>query len=64
MAYIKGEGRSQGTLFPEVLDELVPANHVCRVVDAFVGTLAMTELGFERAEQPTPVDPATIHAIC
>jgi len=49
MAYIKGEGRSQGTLFPEVLDELVPADHVCRVVDAFVGTLAMTELGFERA---------------
>jgi transposase len=49
MAYIKGEGRSQGTLFPVVLDELVPADHVCRVIDAFVDTLAMTELGFERA---------------
>lgn len=49
MAYIQGEGRSQGTLFPVVLDELVPADHVCRVIDAFVDTLAMTELSFERA---------------
>jgi transposase len=35
--------------FPVVLDELVPADHECRVIDAFVGTLAMAELGFERA---------------
>jgi hypothetical protein len=26
MDYIQGEGRSQGTLFPVVLDELVPAD--------------------------------------
>jgi transposase len=50
MGYIAGEGRSQGTLFPVVLDDLVPANHVCRVIDAFVDGLAMSELGFERAE--------------
>jgi transposase len=50
MAYIRGEGRSQGTLFPVVLDDLVPADHVCRVIDAFVDGLAMEELGFERAE--------------
>lgn len=49
MVYIHGEGRSQGTLFPVVLDELVPANHICRVIDAFVNTLAMIELGFGRA---------------
>ena len=49
MAYIRGEGRSQDTLFPVVLDELVPADHVCRAIDAFVETLAMAELGFERA---------------
>ena len=49
MGYIQGEGRSQGTLFPVMLDELIPADHVCRVIDAFVGTLAMIELGFERA---------------
>lgn len=50
MSYIAGEGRSQGTLFPVVLDDLVPADHVCRVIDAFVEGLAMSELGFERAE--------------
>lgn len=30
MAYIEGEGRNQGTLFPVVLDDLVPADHLCR----------------------------------
>src|ERR1700760_4751540 len=50
MAYISGEGRTQGTLFPITLDDLIPADHICRVIDAFVGTLAMSQLGFERAE--------------
>jgi transposase len=50
MSYIQGEGRSQGTLFPVVLDDLVPVDHVCRVINAFVDRLAMAELGFERAE--------------
>jgi len=50
MAYISGEGRSQGTLFPVVLDDLVGSEHVCRVIDAFVEGLAMAELEFERAE--------------
>ena len=36
MAYIEGEGRSQGTLFPVVLDDFVSADHICRVIDAFV----------------------------
>ena len=50
MGYIQGEGRNQGTLFPVVLDDLIPADHVCRVIDVFVNRLAMAELGFERAE--------------
>lgn len=49
MAYIEGEGRNQGTLFPVVLDDLVPADHMCRVVDAFVSQLEMEKLSFERA---------------
>jgi hypothetical protein len=28
MGYIEGEGRNQGALFPVVLDDLVPANHM------------------------------------
>src|ERR1700722_6885756 len=50
MAYIQGEGRSQGSLFPVVLDELIPVDHMCRVLDAFVARLALSELGFERAQ--------------
>ena len=49
-SYIQGEGRDQGTLFPVVLDDFVPADHVCRVIDAFVEKLMMSELGFERAQ--------------
>ena len=50
MGYIEGEGRTQATLFPVVFDDLIPDDHVCRVVDAFVARLKMNELGFERAE--------------
>jgi transposase len=50
MGYIQGEGRNQATLFPVVLDDFVPADHVCRVIDAFVEMLVMSELGFERAQ--------------
>jgi len=50
MSYIQGEGRDQGTLFSVVLDDFVPADHVCRVIDAFVEKLMMSELGFERAQ--------------
>ena len=50
MGYIRGEGRGQATLFPVVLDELIPADHVCRVIDGFVDGLSMHTLGFERSE--------------
>jgi transposase len=36
MSFIRGEGRTQGTLFPVTLDDLLPVDHVCRVIDAFV----------------------------
>lgn len=50
MAFIQGEARNQGTLFPATLEELIPTDHVCRVIDAFVGRLEMDALGFLRAE--------------
>jgi len=50
MAYIQGKGRGQGSLFPVVLDDLVPVDHMCRVIDAFVAKLELSELGFERAQ--------------
>ena len=50
MAYIQGEARGQHTLFPSTVDELIPDDHVCRVIEAFVNRLDMSELGFVRAE--------------
>jgi transposase len=50
MGFVQGEGRTQGTLFPVCLEELIPDDHVCRVIDAFVDRLDMAALGFERSE--------------
>jgi transposase len=50
MAYIRGEAREQTTMFPVSLDEQIPADHMCRVIEAFVGRLNMAKLGFGRAE--------------
>src|SRR5437763_1104384 len=50
MGFIRGEGRQQVSLFPSILDELVPVNHMCRVIDAFVDRLDMGKTGFQRAE--------------
>jgi len=50
MSFIEGEARNQGTLFPVLLDDFIPADHVCRVIEAFVNRLDMEGKGFERAE--------------
>lgn len=50
MGFLQGEGRVQGTLFPVCLDELIPDDHVCRIIDALVNRLDMAGLGFERAK--------------
>ena len=49
MSFVQREGRTQGTLFPVCLEELIPNDHMCRVIDAFVNRLDMADLGFERA---------------
>jgi hypothetical protein len=50
MGFIEGERRGQYTLFPATLDDLIPADHVCRVIEAFVSKLDVAALGFVRAE--------------
>jgi transposase len=50
MAFIQGGARAQGTMFPVTLDELIPVDHVCRVIDAFVQRMDMSGLEFVRAE--------------
>lgn len=70
MGYIVGEGRTQASLFPAALDDLIPEAHVCRVIDAFVGSLDVAALGFECAQAAETGRPgeaispcsATVHA--
>lgn len=50
MGYIRGEAREQRTMFPVTLDELIPADHLCRVIEAFAARLNLGGLGFVRAE--------------
>jgi hypothetical protein len=33
MGFVQGQGRTQGTLFPATLEELIPDDPVCRVID-------------------------------
>jgi transposase len=64
MAFVRGEDRNQSTLFPLSLDELVPAEHLCRVIEAFVRCLPLAELGFGKARPKgtgrPPYDPADL----
>ncbi len=50
MGFMQRVGRTQGTLSPMTLEDLIPDDDVCRVINAFVGRLDIAELGFERAE--------------
>ena len=44
--FIEGLDRGQGTLFPETLDDFVAEDNAVRVIEAFVETLDLGELGF------------------
>jgi transposase len=49
MRHKQGESRQQSTLFPETLDEYVSEDNPVRVIDAFIDTLDMQQLGFHYA---------------
>jgi hypothetical protein len=53
MGFLRGDSRYQGALFLVSLDESVPQDHVCRVIDAFVGLLDCVQLGFRKAQPVT-----------
>lgn len=48
MAFIGGEFRSQASLLPPCIDDYVERDALVRVVDAFVESLDLDELGFAR----------------
>ncbi|WP_177339482.1 transposase, partial [Pseudomonas sp. Leaf127] len=49
MRYIQGENRSQSALFPLSLDELIPDDHLVRVIEAYIALLDFEQLGFDKA---------------
>ena len=48
--FIEGENRFQSTLFPESLEDYIAEDNSIRIVDAFIDTLNLKQLGFEGAE--------------
>lgn len=46
MKYIEGFNRNQAVLFPQCIDEVIPADAEVRIIDAFVDSLPLEELGF------------------
>ena len=51
--FIKGEARNQTTLFPESLDDYVAEENTVRVIDAFVDSLNLSNLGFKTVPAAT-----------
>jgi transposase len=45
--HIKGQSRTQTTLFPEAIDDFVTEDNPIRVIDLFVDQLDLLDLGFE-----------------
>jgi len=56
--FVEGADRGQSTLFPECLDDWIEENNPVRVIDAFVGLLDLSELGFEGIEPAETGRPA------
>lgn len=50
MKYIQGDDRYQPTLLPPILDDYIIENNPVRVIDAFVDSLDMGELGFAKSK--------------
>jgi transposase/type II secretory pathway component PulM len=64
MGHRTGQDRKQAALFPVMLDELVVQDSLVRVVDAWVASLKMKELGFGKAQAQVmgapPYNPADL----
>lgn len=58
MAYIQGEPRNQTRLFPVSLEELIPEDHLVRVIDLYDAKLDLGQLGFEKTQSKATGRPA------
>lgn len=53
MGYVRGKDRGQNTFLPPSLEELIELNNPVRVVDAFIDSLCLSEIGVCRV-RPAP----------
>ena len=56
--FVVGEDRSQGALFPERLDDFITEDNPVQVVEAFIESLPLDELGFAGVEPKDTGRPA------
>jgi transposase len=49
VSFIEGSARDQVSLLPSCVDDYVASDALVRVVDAFVASMNLAELGFGRA---------------
>ena len=49
MGYITGIDRNQAVLFPDTLDDYISEENPVRILDAYVNSLELSELGFTKA---------------
>jgi transposase len=50
MGYKVGVDKKQLSLLPASLDDYIPENHICRVIDAYTRKIDMVSLGYKHAE--------------
>ncbi len=64
MGFVQGESRTHSALFPVSLDELIPEDHLVRVLDLWVDRVDVARLGFSKAQPKgtgrPPYDPADL----
>lgn len=51
MSFIDGDSRDQISLLPACVDDYVATDALVRVADAFVASLDLSELGFNRGDR-------------
>jgi hypothetical protein len=56
--FVEGADRGQSTLLPECLDEWIEESNSVRVIDCFVDSLDLADLGFEGVEPAATGRPA------
>ena len=50
MGFVQGAAISTGALFPVPLGELIPEDHLVRVIDLWVDRVDVARLGFAKAQ--------------